>query len=381
MPAVLRHQAYLLRFSLAALARRKGRNLALLLVYVGIVFLLASVMFSAQSLRKEAELLLADSPEILVQRMQGGRHALIPADYLHRMGRLRGVSQRQGRLWSYFLDAADGQTYAMRVDPALDLQPGEVLIGADLAQARSLRPGDDINFYLSLDQALDPAHSLQVKALLDDPSALTSAAQVVLSEADFRRLFAIPEGQFTDLALWVRNPREVRKIAEKLTLALPDSRPLLREEIERTYDSLFAWRQGMIFLLLAGALMAFAIFAWDKAAGLSLEERREIGILKAVGWETGDLLRMKFWEGAFISLSAFVIGTLAAYLALGLGLGAVFDSVLKGWAVLYPPFRQHPSLDGLELATLFFFTVFPYSVATIIPVWRCAITDPDQEMR
>ncbi|MEO5344004.1 MAG: ABC transporter permease, partial [Gammaproteobacteria bacterium SHHR-1] len=73
MPAVLRHQAYLLRFSLAALARRKGRNLALLLVYVGIVFLLASVMFSAQSLRKEAELLLADSPEILVQRMQGGR--------------------------------------------------------------------------------------------------------------------------------------------------------------------------------------------------------------------------------------------------------------------------------------------------------------------
>ncbi|MEO5344409.1 MAG: FtsX-like permease family protein, partial [Gammaproteobacteria bacterium SHHR-1] len=298
---------------------------------------------------------------------------------------LRGVSQRQGRLWSYFQDAADGQTYAMRVDPALDLAPGEVLIGADLALARGLAPGDAVRFHLGQaqapNQASDLAQSFRIKALLGNPSALTSAAQVLLSEADFRRLFAIPEGQFTDLALWVRNPREVRKIAEKLTLALPDSRPLLREEIERTYDSLFAWRQGMIFLLLAGALMAFAIFAWDKAAGLSLEERREIGILKAVGWETGDLLRMKFWEGAFISLSAFIIGTLAAYLALGLGLGAVFDSVLKGWAVLYPPFRQHPSLDGLELATLFFFTVFPYSVATIIPVWRCAITDPDQEMR
>lgn len=377
MSSILHHQVYLLRFTLTALARRKGRNLALLLVYVGVVFLLASAMFSAQSLRKEAGLLLQGSPEILVQRMQGGRHALIPEDYLSRMGRVRGVSKSQGRLWAYFHDMEDGHTYSMQVDPGQTLEEGEALIGADMARARKLRPGDRISFRSARDQVL----GFRVKGYLQSPSALASAGQLVLSEVDFRRLFAIPEGQFTDLALWVSNPREVRKIAEKLTLALPDSRPLLCEEIQRTYDSIFAWRQGMIFMLLAGALLAFVIFSWDKAAGLSLEERREIGILKAVGWETSDLLRMKFLEGGFISLTAFALGTLAAYQTLGFGLGAVFESVLKGWAVLYPPFRQHPSLDGLELATLFFFTVFPYSVATIIPVWRCAITDPDQEMR
>ena len=46
--------------------------------------------------------------------------------------------------------------------------------------------------------------------------------------------------------------------------------------------------------------------AWDKATEPQPEERREIGVLKAVGWETSDVLAMKFWEGSSISLTAFL---------------------------------------------------------------------------
>ncbi|MCU7857998.1 MAG: FtsX-like permease family protein, partial [Candidatus Thiodiazotropha sp. (ex Lucinoma borealis)] len=197
----------------------------------------------------------------------------------------------------------------------------------------------------------------------------------------FRRLFNIPEGFYTDLVLSVRNPREVRKVAEKLTLLLPDTRPILREEVLRTYDSVFSWRQGILFVLLTGSILAFVIFAWDKASGLSAEERREIGILKAVGWDTADVMRMKFWEGMIISLSAFLIGYLAAYAHVFYASASLFEPVLKGWAVLYPQFRLTPFVDGLQLATLLFFTVLPYIVATIIPIWRTSITDPDAVMR
>ncbi len=136
-----------------------------------------------------------------------------------------------------------------------------------------------------------------------------------------------------------------------------------------------------MFVLLAGSMLAFVIFAWDKASGLSAEEKREIGILKAVGWETGDVLRMKFWEGAIVSLSAFLLGYLAAYAHVFYASASLFEPVLKGWAVLYPAFQPVPYIDGLQLATLFFFTVFPYTVATIIPIWRASITDPDAVMR
>jgi ABC-type lipoprotein release transport system permease subunit len=134
-------------------------------------------------------------------------------------------------------------------------------------------------------------------------------------------------------------------------------------------------------VLLVGAVLAFVVFAWDKASGLSAEERREIGILKAVGWETGDVIRMKFWEGALVSLTAFLLGYVAAYVHVFFASAALFEPVLKGWAVLYPHFQLTPTIDGLQLATLFFFTVFPYTVATIVPIWRAAITDPDTVMR
>jgi hypothetical protein len=59
----------------------------------------------------------------------------------------------------------------------------------------------------------------------------------------------------------------------------------------------------------------------------------------------------------------------------------LFEPVLRGWAVLYPDFRPVPFVDGLQLATLFFFTVFPYTAATLLPIWRAAVTDPDTVMR
>ena len=173
----------------------------------------------------------------------------------------------------------------------------------------------------------------------------------------------------------------MRNIAGKLVKLLPDSRPILRDEMKRTYASLFDWREGLMLALLSAAILAFAILAWDKAAGLSADEKREIGILKAIGWETGDVIAMKLWEGGLLSLTAFLAGFVAAYLHVFKFGAPLFEPVLKGWAVLYPRFDLTPVVDGLQLATLFFFSIFPYLAAVMVPIWRAAVTDPDAVMR
>jgi ABC-type lipoprotein release transport system permease subunit len=377
MIAFLRRQGYLLDYSLSSLARRPGKHMGLLLVYGLIVFLLASTLLFTQSLRQEAALVLAESPELIVQRLLAGRHDLVPASYLERLGQIRGVSESYGRLWGYFYDPAARANYTLMVPREAPPAEGEVRLGAGVARTRGLGPGD----YLSLRSARGEPFSLKIAALLDADTELVSSDLMLMNGDDFRRFFDFPADRFTDIVLRVRNPVEVRKVAEKISLALPDTRPILREEILRTYDAIFGWRQGLVFVLLTGALLAFVIFAWDRASGLSAEERREIGILKAIGWETGDVLRMKFWEGAALSLTAFLAGYLLAYVHVFHFSAALFAPVLKGWAVLYPDFSPVPFVDGLQVATLFFFTVFPYTVATIIPIWRAAVTDPDQVMR
>ena len=163
----------------------------------------------------------------------------------------------------------------------------------------------------------------------------------------FRRLTGIPEGFATDLAVTIRNPRESSTIAEKVSLVLPDTRCILREEIIRTYTALFDWRGGYTVVLLVGAFLAFLIFAWDKATGLSAEERQEIGILKGLGWDTSDILMLKFWEGSVISLTAFLLGVCAAYVHTFMASAPLFEHALKGWATLYPAFRLNPDRGSL----------------------------------
>src|SRR4030042_3910185 len=70
--------SHILDFTLSSLARRKGKNLALIAVYVLTVSLLGSVMFYSAAMKREAALLLKDTPEIVVQRTVAGRHDLMP---------------------------------------------------------------------------------------------------------------------------------------------------------------------------------------------------------------------------------------------------------------------------------------------------------------
>ncbi len=373
----LEKQRHLIDFTLASLGRRKTKNIGLLLAYTLLVFVLASLTLFTHALRSEASFVLAGSPEVILQRMVAGRHDLIPPDYIEKIGRIRGVQKKEGRLWGYYYDTVLNANYTFMARPADEVADGYIMVGNALARERGLAAHNTISFRSYSGKLF----TFEVSAVLSPDSELLSADLVLLSENDFRRFFEYPAGHFTDIALSVANPQEVRNIAAKLSSALPDSRPILREEVLRTYQSVFDWREGIVLTVLAGAILAFTILAWEKASGLSAEEKREIGILKAIGWETGGVIRMKTWEGLLISLTAFLLGFIAAYVHVFHFDAAVFEPVLKGWSVLYPRFTLVPTVDGLQIATLFFFTVFPYTAAVLVPIWRAAITDPDAVMR
>ena len=77
-------------FALSSLVRRWKKNLALILVYTFIVFVLASVVFFTGAIKREARIVLSGAPEVVVQRLLAGRHDLIPAGYAEALKKIRG---------------------------------------------------------------------------------------------------------------------------------------------------------------------------------------------------------------------------------------------------------------------------------------------------
>jgi len=374
---VIERQRNILDFTLSSLFRRKGKNAALFFVYTLVVFVVASVMFFTHAIKKEASIILKDAPEMIIQRSIAGRHDLMPTTYMEKIKAIRGVNAIRGRLWGYYYDPVVGANYTLIVPETSQYETGKMAVGAGISRTRLVYPGDTIEFRTFEGSLI----SLEIQDVLPAESELVSSDLVLISEEDFRQLFGVGAGYVTDFAVKVRNPRELETIALKVSEALPDTRIILREEILRTYDSIFNWRGGMMMFLLAGAMLAFIVFAWDKASGLSQEEKREIGILKAIGWETSDVILMKFWEGLVISLSSFLAGIILAYVHVFFTHSPLFESPLKGWSVLYPSFSLIPFIDSSQIAALFVLTVLPYTVATVIPSWTAATIDPDAVMR
>ena len=375
-PSLERH-AHLIDFAISSLLRRKGKNLSLLAVYVLIVFVIASLILFVQALRREASLVLTGAPEIVVQRMVAGRHDLIPVSYGADIVSIRGVSEVVPRFWGYYYDPVFGANYTLMVPDQSPPAEGTIVIGPGVARNQRVKSGDLLTFRGASLQPL----LLTVGQILPQQSELVATDLITLSAADFQAMFRLPPGTATDLAVKVANPREVATVAAKIAERFPDTRPITRSEILATYDALFDWRSGMMVVILGTAVLCFIICAWDKATGLSAEERREIGILKSIGCETTDVLLLKFWEGTVISLTAFLAGLSLAYAHVFFFSAGLFQHALKGWAVIYPDFRLTPSLDPYQLGILFFLSVVPFVAATIVPSWLAATTDPDSAMR
>jgi lipoprotein-releasing system permease protein len=387
----LKSHMNVLDFTLQSLLRRKFKNLGIIAVFTFVVFIAGSILFLSYSFKREAMLILKGSPELLVQRMSAGRHELVPVTFSNYVAGIPGVSSVEPRYWGYYYDTLVKSNYTVTSASApvsknnrllRGLLPGKyekgvAAVGRGVAKARFVDLGGTIALLSSAGDLME----FRVVGIFESESELLTADLIVISEPDIIKLFSMPAGMATDLAVSVGNETEAPVVAAKIRAQFPDTRPILRKEIIRTYDAVFGWRSGLIVTLFAGALVAFIILAWDKASGLSAEEKKEIGILKALGWETSDVLEMKFWEGLVISLSSFLLGVILAYLHVYFFGASLFAPVLKGWSVIYPDFRLVPFIAPYQIAMMMALTVIPYIASTIIPSWKAAITDPDEVVR
>ncbi len=378
----------ILEYALSSLMRRKYKNFALIVVFSLIIGVLSSVLFLTHSLKIEALNVLAESPQLIVQKLAGGRHELIDEEYIEIIKLIPGVGEVTPRYWGYYYDFLTGGNYTFLgagieveelelIEGEMLVEEGEVVIGQGVAAAREIKVGED----LILTDGKGDYYSLTVTGIFKAESQLLTNDLIVFDYRDLIDIFEIEEKKATDLIVEVYNESETSLVAQKIKALLPDTRPIMKSEIIRTYNTVFNWRSGMVMTMFAGALIAFCILSWDKATGLSAEEKREIGILKAIGWETSDILELKFWEGVVISFTSFLTGILLGYLHIFLFGASFLAPALKGWSVIFPSFHPIPYLNPYHLFVMLFLTVLPYVVSTIIPSWKAAITDPDVVMR
>ena len=378
----------ILDYALASLRRKLLKNLLVGAVFTIVVFLFSSMLLTRGALTKMAEDLLAGAPDITVQQLSAGRQVGIDLAAREKLVDIPGIVAIDARLWGYYFDEKNGANYTViglppgkgeeRRQAAVALQqgrlpePGEagkVVLGSAVKQHLGL--GDRRHF--SLFRPDLTLQSFEAVGILAEDSAPLTADTLLINEADVRALFALPDDQASDLLVRVANPLETLTIAGKIMERLAGVRVITKERIAKTYQAVFGWRSGFAAGCLLLTLFAFVILAWDKATGLSGLELREVGILKILGWQTGDILLLRFCEALLVALLAFLAGWLLAWVHVACFQAALFRPIFLGWSVLRPSFTLLPPLLANDLLLVFSLTVLPYLAATAVPAWRAAV--------
>jgi lipoprotein-releasing system permease protein len=378
----MRRHTALFRFALGACSRRAGRTASMMVGLAFITWLFASVVFLTDALRHEARLGIGELPDLMVQRTVAGRPALLDATHVDALAAMRGVSRVTPRVWGYLyvpsLEAnltVVGLTAtpdaSLAVEGRLPREDGEVVVGEVLAERLGLRRGDEVAL-----PAAERYQLVRVVGVFRAESALRTADVILALEPLARTLLGMPEGQYTDLAVELRVADEASVVANRAAELFPGARVLQRSLIERTHALTFDARGGMLSVLLLPALAALLLLAWDRLTGLGEVERREIGILKAVGWQTTEVLSVRLYEQLVVALTGAALGVAIAYVYV-FALGAPgMAGALFGWSALYPELKLTPSVDASAPLSVLAAVVLPYVAVGLVPALRAALMDP-----
>jgi ABC-type lipoprotein release transport system permease subunit len=383
----------LLGYALGALARRRAKALALgggLAFAVGLV---STALFLASALRGEADRARDAIPDVVVQRLAAGRPATIAISDAAKLDGIPSVRSVHARVWGYvFLPDLQGNVTVIGVGrdaPRLesvrgvlaegrDLAPGahEMVAGANLARFLGLHLGDS----LALPSA-SPSPPLTLVGTFGSTVETYTNDVILCDESDARTILDVPAGEATDLTLDVINPAEARVVARTVLARLPGTRVVERELLGRVYALVYGRRAGLVLAASIPAILALLVLAWDRASGLAPDEKKEIAILKAVGWSSADVLWEKLFESLIVGAAATGLGLLLGYAWVFL-LGAPgLRAAIAGWSVLYPEAPLTPEVDFAQLLAIACAVLGPFVALSVVPAWRASSLDPMDSMR
>lgn len=384
---------YILEYAINSLVRQKYKTFFIAFILSVLIFLLSSLFFITNSIKYELHSTLDSLPEITVQKIKAGRHYDIDVSVAESILEITGVESAVARVWGYYyfenagvnftitgLDEYEEQYKKSFVKSVkeLDFTKPSMIVGEGVKKIM------DKNYYKDYFNFIKPDGTLkkiEIAGTFIGDTELESNDVIIMSKENVREIFDMDESKATDIVVKVANHNEIKTIASKIKLLYPDSRVITKDDLKISYQNIFDYKSGVFLALFVISLFTLFIIVYDRASGLSSEQKREIGILKAIGWRVDDILKEKFYEGFIVSFFSYMIGVLVSLAFVYIFKAPLLQNIFSGYSVLKTSFNLPFVFDIQTLALIFFLSIPIYIAAIVVPSWRNATLEADEVIR
>ncbi len=369
----------------------RSKHISIFIISTLLVFILTSVMFISNSISKDILATVDSQADFIVQKMKAGQVVDIDTSIVEKIETVLGVSDVTTRVYGkyYFKPLKQSFTIVgvdffeeqnsknfLFLSKTLDikkfLEKDYMIIGSGVKKLF-----DKYKYFQSyiFTTPLNKTLEIEIYDNLDDTTSLISNDMIIMTKQLAKTILGVDKYQATDIALNV--PNDLEKINAKVELILKDDnlRVISKDEIKSYYLNLFSYKTGIFLILYIVSIITFLLVLYQRYSMINSNDKKEISILKAVGWSIKDILKLKIFENFLVAFFSFSFGVILAFIYIFIAKAPFLINIFLGYSNLELSYELTPYVSIGSIITLFIFYMVPYLCVVLFPVWKIATID------
>jgi ABC-type lipoprotein release transport system permease subunit len=385
-----KHRALFLN-AIKCLLKNPVRSIVVILCLTTLLSPFVTAIAICEGIKSQYSNSLRDGGDVYVARDNYGSNAPIELNIIQQLGRIQGITKVVPRVI--------GRTYVKgRFLAILGIAPASIPSSIRIVQGRGPRAKGDVIIGHKAAECLNlsvgrrfaikrnPGQVFQIVGLFHSHCNIWNADLLVMTFEDAVDLFGL-EGRATDLMVYTRPGYEeivdiiVRLSEQEQETGQPVLRVQTRELIDRYSQRGFNIKAG-VFTGFYCLVLALGIPSIGVISGFGLaERRREIGVMKAFGWQTEEVLEMVALENLILSIMSMPFIILVAAVWMHLFNGVVINRFFIASFDIMIPFPVPSRIFPIPLVLGIMMAMILTMVGSIYSTWKTAVVPPSEAMK
>lgn len=368
------------------LLRHRTKTVVVCLCIIAILSPFITAIAISEGIRAQSLVSVKEGADLYLTFDEFGRNAAIPLKYLDEIKKIFGVTKAIPRIIGrgflqnklaviVGINKEDIPKSITCISGRIFENANEVVVGHELKEHFKLQIGDQFSM------RGQQRKNFTVVGVFSSDSSIWGSSMIFMSFNDAGELFG-KQGVATDIQIHSL-PGHNSEIATDLYDILQNEPYRLQDKqmIQLYFKKGFMLKEG-IFTALYTVAFALGIPAILVASGFGLSERkREIGIMKATGWNTLEVLELISFEQLLISLLGATIAIVLSILWVKLFNGAFIAQFFIAEIPMLAKFTLPARFLPLPCLLSFFFAFILTMVGSIYSSWKASTESPVISMK
>ena len=359
-----------LNFVFLQIYKHKSRHLAIFILSIFIVFLCCSTLFIKDSLQNSLFKTLENHSDFIIQNKFNKN---IDLEIIKKLETIKGISNIEERVYGQYKFISENIYFTIVGTSSKDLEKDSIIVGQGVKKL--------LEKYQFINEFIIENKIFKIQKSLKGEENLVANDLIIMDINLAKQILQIENNHATDITFNVKNELERDNIREKVYRLDNNIKVIEKAEIKKNYENIFNYKGGFFLTLFIVVIFTLSLIIFQVYSQISSNEKKQIAILKALGFSIKDIIKLKFTENFIISFVAFILGTIFAFIFVFILQAPVLKYIFIGFNNLENNFLLDTYFNVSSIFTIFLFFMIPFLSAVLIPAWKTSAINPFESLK